>query len=218
MDKLEAEGYVSVVGISLVQPLLNLVETLESWSAVTPNEVQTVQRENGYSLAIVILGTILLESALNRTAYVRGEKPDGPDYFGRLSTDKQLVAEVEEVYAVRNAIAHNHLWEAKFVWDENGSMKFTEPPNLREGYGDKRHWKVMDPATRKSRRLELNMFPARIWRRDAYIVLNTVAKALSTLQSMDRRYFPLTAQHFKFQGKMAKFNEALTKLTVPKDA
>src|SRR5437870_3913166 len=122
MEKVESEGYVSIVGIALVQPLLNLVEMLESLAPAIPNEVQTGQRENGYSLAIIILAITVLESALNRTAYVRGEPPDGPEYFASLSSDKTLVAEVEELYAVRNAIVHNHVWEAKFIWDENGQM------------------------------------------------------------------------------------------------
>jgi len=73
MEKNE-NGYVSVVGQALIQPIFDLVEKLESKEPVPPNEVQTGQRENGYSLAIIALGAILLESALNRTAYVRQEE------------------------------------------------------------------------------------------------------------------------------------------------
>jgi len=113
---------------------------------------------------------------------------------------------------------HNHLWEAKIARDENRGMRFTEPPTLREGYGDKWHVKVMDPATRKSRNLGINMFPARIWRRDAYIALKTIAKALNTLESMDRSYVYLSPNHFQFQGQTLTFEEVTNRLSILADA
>jgi len=106
-------GYISVVGPALIEPLIDLIEKLERRPAVRPNEVQTAQRENGYSCAIVVLSVILFESALNRTAYVRGERGNGPDYFMEISPDKNISTEIEEIFALRNVIAHNHLWEAK---------------------------------------------------------------------------------------------------------
>lgn len=67
-------GYVSVIGGNLIQPLLDLVQLLESKPKVEPNEVQTGQEENGFSCAIITLNLFLLESAFNRTKYIRGEK------------------------------------------------------------------------------------------------------------------------------------------------
>jgi hypothetical protein len=211
------EGYVSVVGQALIQPMFDLVEKLESQPPVPPNEVRTAQRENGYSLAIIVLCVILFESALNRTAYVRSENRSGPDYFADITDDKKTAAEVEEIFAARNVIAHNHLWEAKTTWDEETDLKFAEPPVLREGYGNKRHLKVTDQSTRKSKILGINMFPARIWRRDAYIALKTIAKGLNALESMDRRYFYLSPNHFRFQKKTVTFSEMTDQLPIPKD-
>jgi hypothetical protein len=212
-------GYVSVVGHSLIQPILDLVEKLESKPPVHPNEVQTGQRENGYSLAIIVLSAILFESVLNRTAYVRGEKQSGPDYFKEISPDKRTAAEIEEIFAVRNVIAHNHLWEAKTTWSEkDGGLIFAEPPTLREGYGDRRHVAVIDPKTRKSRFLGINMFPPRIWRRDAYIVMKAVAKGIRVIESIDRRYFYLSPNHFRFQKKTVTFSELTGELAIPEDA
>jgi len=214
-------GYVSVVGQALIQPILHLVEKLEVKPSVPPNEVQTGQRENGYSLAIVALSAMLFESALNRTAYVRQEEEENrkpPDYFKKISPDKNAAAEAEEVFAVRNVIAHNHLWEGATTWtDDDDGLRFVGPPKLREGYGDKRHVSVIDPKTRKSRILGINMFPPRIWRRDAYIVLQTVAKALNVIETMDRRYFYLSPNHFRFQKKTLTFREVTELLSIPKD-
>lgn len=185
---------------------------------VLPNEVITGQHENGYSLATIVLSVALFESALNRTAYVRNEKRGGPDYFKEIAVDKELAAQVEEVFAVRNVIAHNHLWEAKITWFDDNPLKFAEPPTLREGYGDNRHKNVIVPETRKSRILGLNMFPARIWRRDAYIALKTIAKGLNGIESTDRRYFYLSSYHFRFRRNTRTFSEVTDLLSIPKDA
>ena len=67
-------GYVSVIGINLIEPILALVEKLEAKRVVEPNEVQTSQPENGFSCGIIVLSVLLLESAINRTKYVRGDK------------------------------------------------------------------------------------------------------------------------------------------------
>lgn len=214
-------GYVSVIGQALIQPIFDLVGKLESKEPVPPNEVQTGQRENGYSLAIIALGAMLLESALNRTAYVRRDEQENrrpPDYFKKISPDRDAAAEAEEVFAVRNVIAHNHLWEATTTWaDDDEGLKFAEPPTRREGYGDKRHMIVTDPQTRKSRILGINIFPPRIWRRDAYIALKTIAKALNVIETMDRGYFYLSPIHFRFQKRTVTFREVTDLLSIPKD-
>jgi hypothetical protein len=212
------KGYVSVVGQGLIQPIFDLVEKLELKPPVRPNEVKTGQRENGYSCSIIVLSVILFESALNRTAYVRGDDRSGPDYFTDITPDKANSAEVEEIFAARNVIAHNHLWEAKTTGHGNIGLKFAERPVLRDGYGDKRHVKVTDQSTRKSKILGINMFPARIWRRDAYIALKAIAKGLNVIESMDRRYFYLSPNHFRFQKKTVTFREMTNQLAIPKDA
>lgn len=136
-----SETHVSIIGVSLIRPILTLVETLESEKPVAPKEVKTGDRENGYSCAIAAIAVFLLESALNRTHYVRDEdaKRFNPtEYFVKISPNPKLAADVEEVFAVRDAIVHNHLWKANTFWDANGSLKFKEPPQLHKAYGSPR--------------------------------------------------------------------------------
>jgi hypothetical protein len=181
--------YVSVVGPRLVQPVIDLIEKLESLSATEPNEVQSSPTENGCSCAVVVLSALVLESALNRTRYLRNDASEPPhvaDYFKMISSDQDLALDVNEVFAIRDAIVHNHLWEAKI---DPVAMKFISPPELLPGYGGKRFQGVMDGKTRLSRKL--NLFPSRICRRDAYIVFKTVGRALIALEKMDSNYFPI---------------------------
>jgi hypothetical protein len=180
--------YVPVVGFHLIQPLLDLVEKLESLPAAEPNEVLTAPPENGYSCAVILFTTVLLASVLNRTRYVRDDASNThvADFFRKISPNQDLAHDVSEIFAIRDAIVHNHLWKAEI---DPVTMKFTSTPELLPGYGEgKRFEAVMDPKTRLSRRLKLNLFPPRISRRDAYIVFKTAVRTLEQLEKMDRRY------------------------------
>ena len=64
------EGYVSIVASNFVFPIVSLFESLDSLGTHAPNEVQTSPLENGYSLAIITLTVLLIESAISRTQYM----------------------------------------------------------------------------------------------------------------------------------------------------
>jgi hypothetical protein len=214
-----AVGYVSVIGANLFDPILELVEKLETTAVVEPNEVQTSQPENGFACAIVALSVFLLESAINRTKYIRkdNEKTDIAEYFARISSDTELAKDIDEVVAVRDAIVHNHLWEANVYWDGAHSLKFRSPPKLLEGYGNKRQRRVINSKTRLSHRLSLNLFPPRIWRRDAYTTLRIVERALEVLEAIDRNYFTITYHYFMFRGEWQTLSQILIALPyIPK--
>ena len=216
MRESESLGYVSVIGMSLFHPILTLVEILESREAEEPNEVKTSDWENGLASAVVTLATFLLESALNRTSYMRGETVKGGlvNFFREVSSDAELASAVEEVFTARDMIVHNHLWDAQVFWDEDGSLRFKGQPQLREGYGDCKFGRVIDPTTRRSRRLGLNLFPTRVWRRDAYVVLRAVNRALEILGSVDPIYFDFSSRHIKFRDRNMRFLEMLDEITV----
>lgn len=208
-------GYVSVIGENLIQPILNLVKELESKRIVEPNEVQTGQEENGFSCAIITLNLFLLESAFNRTKYIRGDNNDKSDmtqYFATLFDNVELINDVDEIIAVRDAIVHNHLWEASVYWDGAHSLKFNEHPKLIETYGNKRQRRVMDITSRLTRKLKLNLFPPRIWRRDAYITFYTVYKALARLEEINHNYFTVTYHHYMFANELQTLGQILATL------
>ena len=120
-----------------------------------------------------------------------------------------LAAEVEEVFTIRDVIANNHLWECRVTWNAEGAMVFAEFPRLLPGYGNRRFAKVIDPRTRCSRRLGLNLFPTRVWRRDAWRVLGTLYRALCVLEKDDPGGFSTTATPFEFHGQSTTFADAL---------
>src|SRR5947199_2123485 len=99
---MEPTGYVSVIAVNLLAAITAQLEALESRPPVPPNELQTNTHENGHALAVVALGVLVLESAINRAGYIRGDRVRGKrlerpvDYFGRIVPEKNLNDEVAE--------------------------------------------------------------------------------------------------------------------------
>jgi hypothetical protein len=176
---------------------------LESLPPKPPNEVQTNPEENGLSCGVITLSALLIESAITRTRYRRSEisKDDQAKYFEKVTSNTELAKDIDEVIAVRDAIVHNHLWEADVDWHpQTFQLIFKSPPILVKGFGNQRRRRVTDEKTRQSRRLKLNLFPLRIWRADAYASLRVVAKSLEALETVDPNYFSITTQYFTFHA------------------
>lgn len=174
--------YQTVTASSLTSAMSTLLQAIQNIPGQPPTEVQSSPMENGHATALVILSAAFLESITAWAENVRGGRPRPrrrrPHIMERLEVllTKTEVARLhlEEVFSQRDAIMHGHLWKA---WVRADQMTFASPPVLNPGFGDGRFRDVIDLATRKSKALGLNLFPARIWRRDAYLSLATVAEA-----------------------------------------
>jgi hypothetical protein len=203
---------IAIAGFSLIYPLLQLLETLETAPPVEPNEVQTRARENGYSAAIVVLSVFLLESALNRVRYFEeneDRKLTAVEYFETISPDPELAKAVNEVFVLRDVIAHSHVYDMQTHHARGRGLKFVKRPEIRKAYGDKQFRKVVDPKSGLSRHLKLNLFPLRIWRHDAHIVLGTIKRALMALESMNPDYRDLHHLPCVFCGQDMSFYEVI---------
>jgi hypothetical protein len=207
-----AQNYVSVIGSSLLQPTVKLMEVLESLNPKGPNEVQASPLKNGYSTAIVALTVSLLESALNRTQYIMGGeyKRDLIKFFRAAFSSSALHETLEELFVVRDAIVHNHVWAVKFKDEEEG-MKLVSA-QLLLGYGDKKFRKVMDPETRKTRLLRMNLFPTRICRLDAVIALKSAYKILLFLESQDRGYINVSSAPVQLANIAMAFSDFINQI------
>jgi hypothetical protein len=211
----DSQGIV-IAGFSLLHPLLQLLETLETASPVKASEVQTGAWENGYSAAIVVLSVFILESVINRIRYFEGQEgPKPTKYFATLSPE--LAAAVDEVFALRDVIVHSHVWDVQTQRARGQGLKFIEEPKIRKAYGNTRFKKVVDLKSQLSRRLKLNFFPSRIWRHDAHIVLRTVKQALMALDSMKPAYRDLQNFPCVFRGQDVSFYEVIEEVLKDQD-
>jgi hypothetical protein len=194
-------NYVSVLFVNLLQPIFDLFELLEHSDPKGPNEVQAGMLENGYAVSVIILSALIVESALNRTRYVRNEhqREGAIDTLKRLGTG-DLASDIEEVFVLRDIIAHNHIWTAAMRWDDNSGMALDSAEKLPV-YGDQKFNRVVDSTTRSTRRLHLDAFPNRIHRATAIAVLKKSVEVLKFLEGVDRRYVYLSQPWHVTRGK-----------------
>jgi hypothetical protein len=188
-----SHNYVSVLFVHLLQPIHDLFELLEEHSDPKGrNEVQAGMIENGYAISVIVLAVLVVESALNRTRYVRDEhqRESAVDTLKRLGAS-DLGSDIEELFVVRDIIAHNHIWLAATRWDDTGEMALDSAQKLA-AYGDQKFARTVDLTTRLTRRLGLDAFPTRIHRATAVAVLKKMVEVLRFLEGLDRRYVYLS--------------------------
>jgi hypothetical protein len=209
-------GFTSVIGLSFLEPILRLIEQLDDLPAKPPGEVKTNYKENGYSCAIIVISVLLLESAINRARSISGTSFDrgisSCDYLIELLNDSNQENIIEEIFSIRDAIVHNHLWNADVGWDSEGNLVFVTEPQLQEGFGNKRFQRVLQESSQRTKVLELNLLPSRIWRYDAYSVLEYVYKLLLKIENIDRNYFYISPHHFEFRGELLPIDEVISSI------
>lgn len=119
---------VTIIGSAYFQPIADLLDKLLSLPNQDPNEVKVSNREVGYSVSVIALLVVLLESYAMRVRYINRttvpiKRISVPLYLKSLYSDFDMTDEVTEVFVVRDVIVHNHSWEIDFTFEDESVMK-----------------------------------------------------------------------------------------------
>jgi len=207
--------YITAVFFNFLQPIADLCDRMLRLPSSEPNEVQTSVMENGYAIAVIGLIAFLFEGACGRARYFKDLTAVGIRALGnyqgkrwsaaetlRTFGETALAEKIEEIFVVRHAIAHAHLWKAKV---DEIDLRFIEPPTRLPGYGDKNFDRIVDPSSRTTRKLKLDVFPTRIHRGTAITVLKECADALQSLELKHEEFLPLAHRTVLFRGEFPRF-------------
>jgi hypothetical protein len=210
------ETLVTVSGSSYFQPILDLAEKLllRERGKVVAGKVG--YRENGYSLSIVLLLVVALESYVGRVRYLQSNAPGGgqprpvrmsvPDYLVSLRKSFRLQKSLTEVFVLRDAIAHGHVWELT-VSRYAGRGQILLSASLLPGYGDYKHKVVLNPRTKRSTIAGLNLVPSAVGRREVIKVIDLVWRTLEFLARSNLLERSAFSFHGRFQGRPFDFWE-----------
>ncbi|MBK9258206.1 MAG: hypothetical protein IPM54_00030 [Polyangiaceae bacterium] len=210
-----AHNYVSAIFSNLIDPIVELHESMLRHGGGPPNDVQAAPAENGFVVAIVSLVVFMIEGACGRARYVL--RLDNSQRRTPVETLRDLGAadlcdDVEEIFVVRDAVAHSHLWTAAVVWDQD-RLQFRDDPDLLPTYGDRKFDRIVNRDTRKTQRLGLDVFPTRIHRHTAITALKVAVAALRFLESKDRRITYLEPVHVFVRGEDVPFYQWVDSLS-----
>lgn len=202
---------VTIVGASYFDPISKLLEELEKHYKGHEGEIQAGSFVNGYAASICLLSVVCLESYTMRARYINGATGDELNklpvtkYLKKIYDDYSYFDETNEVFVVRDLLAHNHLLKVSYDSDEAGGMK--KKGLVRISSGDKKFSANVCIDTEKTIILGLNTSPILIGYNDALIILKTVWKNLLFLENKDRNQCYVSHLHVKYQGKHVRFGE-----------
>lgn len=185
-----SHNFVTVIGSGYFQPIVVLCEALLR-TKPDPLELDamTSPRERGYAASICLLAVVCFESFMRRVRYLnkknlRQRQRDEKSMLGlfrKLFPDHRLTSMLTEIFVLRDTIAHGQLWEVSYDLDENLDQHITQA-NRDSIDGDTKFDAAVDPATRQTRKLGLNVLPSRVNRTDVAKVLDIIFEALRFLQ------------------------------------
>jgi len=210
------ETQVSILGSSYFQPIADLIDRLTARSRPKSNAVRSSNFEHGYAASIVLLLVAMFESYIVRVRYIqRAQMPSNLRsaldvllfFYPRLRHRKALT----DIYVLRDAIFHNHLWEIEYSW--GGSPAMVLHGAARDpAFGDKKYSVRVNPSTRRTRALGLSVVPTRVDHRDARRVFETVWKTLLFLESKNRNQCYVSHLHVRFRSKTVLFGDLVAHL------
>lgn len=217
MSRSHPELLISVIGTQFYQPIADLISKLVSRRYQQPDRVGSNYYEGGYSAAIILLLAAAVESLIQRDRYFyRIANPSSR--LSNIASDysKSVLRyrrhrHLEELFDVRNSIAHNHLWEIEFTIPSKGGRQHRQSQVVSGTH----RLRVVPPSTARiprTKRLRLNLQPGRLDRTDVVKALAACLHFFSHLSSHGQRPIRLTTEIVGFKGKRLPFFDLLAEV------
>tara|TARA_X000000950_G_C13704194_1_gene573411 strand:+ start:41 stop:496 length:456 start_codon:yes stop_codon:yes gene_type:complete len=120
------------------------------------------------------------------------------NFIRKKYSDYNLEDITNEIFVVRDLIAHNHLLKTSYRLEDYGMEKIGVE---RVSSGDGKFSANVNKGTETTKILELNTNPIRIGYTDAVAVLKTAWENLIFLENKDRNQCYVSHLHVKHQGQ-----------------
>lgn len=153
--------------------------------------------ERSHAIAIVAMSAFAIESGAARLRLTRqwqpeaGKSADSPIPFlrdGLPDFSRRLLGSTEEVFAVRNAVAHNHIWEMSGTWTDERFIA-----EAVQALSGRRKADLLTPDGRHTKRHQLNMVPELVGYEDARKTVRILIAVLDALAQFDVPNMPSAA-------------------------
>ena len=218
---MKREKIISCIGLGYIKPILDLYKGLISYDYSRNSKIKVSPLENGYSVSIIVLSVLIVESYLNRIKYLEKNKSKNLKFFENKfgKENPHLYKKLIEIYILRDLIVHNHIWLSSYEYDDNyNEIKIYQ--KLLNGYGSKRgkkgDWKYnlyVNKKTKKTKCLELNVNPIKINTKDVKIVLKVLKELFELFDNTNPSYSVMKNNSFEFNGDFKNFSEIVDEIT-----
>lgn len=178
---------VSVIGSQYFQPIADLLGAFLKRKSPKPDAVSSGYYEGAYVVSILLLLVAAIESMAARDRHFNSKPPARkhipvPEYMKKMYGYRGH-ARLSELYVLRDAIFHNHVWILDFLTHESGNRKLLSA-NRVWWSGNNRLAQRLNPRTHRTKLLRLNTIPSRMDRKD---LLKAFDITISVLRFMEQR-------------------------------
>nr|WP_315482431.1 hypothetical protein [uncultured Undibacterium sp.] len=171
------------------------------------------QSEVDYSINLITMLVLNFESWISRARFFQSTSKLDKYVTGWINglNDSNLIEikeSLEEVYFLRDAICHNHIWTYNQIWEGDKVSYINFDFNL-VWQGTKGNFdKLLDctlpsPRLPRTRKMRLNIVPCFIGRQDVLIVFKVVKRALFLLDSKGHLSFVSKSPNVQFGDKLS---------------
>jgi hypothetical protein len=185
----QRQKIITCLGLSLFYPLVDLYRKLEETNFTGNSKIQKSMTESGYSCSIILQTAVIIESLTNRTRYLcktryrNNQKIKVLEFLRKyFKSEEELIDKVEEIFILRDSIAHNHLWTIGYNFDTDYSETKIYH-RLISIYGDSKFNQNVCRKTRKTKKLKLNIVPIKISKKDVQIVFGVLKEFCDLLDN-----------------------------------
>lgn len=190
--KIQADTIISVVAPHLQQPVADFVAKLATRGYRAGDRISANFYENGYSAAAILLIAAMIESMLQRDRYfLLQSNPtmhlsgDSAQYLKETLRYRRY-SHVRELFDLRNALAHNHMWEVEYTLLAAGGRAHRQSKLIPDSHQLKA---LPSPNARipRTRVVKFNLLPDRVDRTDLVKALDVCNHALAHLEKKEQR-------------------------------
>lgn len=207
---MQKQKIVTVIGANYPSDLVP--ELLEkSFSAYSKRDFskkffQSSVHENTFATAGVLLTVLAIEAYRNRIFYLEKKEIQGVIYDlcksfkskNKVFPDKHFRRILDDIFVIRDVIAHNHIYEVEILNDDEWEM-IGHNQRLLQGYGDnKRFSGLVNETTRKTKLLQLNVQPGKIGFEDLF----TLLIIFELFVSISKKLYPNSYVPFMFNHQL----------------
>lgn len=203
---------VTIVGSGYFQPIADLLDRWLSHKRPSANKVQSGFYESGYAASTTLLLVAMFESYVSRLRYVNDANvPASARHavevvlavYPKLRHRKAL----EDVYVLRDALIHNHLWELDYEWGDSPAMVLKNASKHAASGDKKRYPQRVNQNELRTKALRLSVLPTRTDRSDVLKVFDTIWKTLLIFERTDRFQCYVSHENVRFRKETRLFSE-----------
>jgi hypothetical protein len=210
---------ISIVGVKLFQPIADLVGKLISRTYAGSDRAGTLNYyDNAYSMSIILLSCTAVESLVQRNRYFYSKAKRTPmsgsalHQYVKSELKYRRHQHIEELFTVRNAIAHNHIWEVEYSIKSTGGRQHKKTELVVGSHQIKGKNLPKQKKVPRTNRLRMHLSPSSIDRTDARIALAACIHFIKFLSSKGSNPVNLTTETVALQGRQVPFLDMANKI------